>query len=102
MQVLFYLICMILYLPFLYAAYSRLWWFIIPSSMLAKAVIDHIFVQRAKKKALADSHPSDTDAEENPFMASAYIRQYTTSGLGALFMLLGSNLDSKTRLWRVA
>ena len=32
--------------------------------MLAKAVIDHIFVQRAKKKALADSHTSDTDDED--------------------------------------
>ena len=61
--------------------------------MLAKAVIDHIFVQRAKKKALADSHTSDTDDEENPFMASAYIKQYTTSGLGVLLILSDHDLD---------
>ena len=61
--------------------------------MLVKAIIDHIFVQRAKKKALADSHTSDTDDEENPFMASAYIKQYTTSGLGVLFVVLGHDAD---------
>ena len=92
-QVLFYLICMVLYLPFLYVAYSPLWWLIVPSSMLVKAIIDHIFVQRAKKKALADSHTSDMDAEANPFIASAYVKQYTTSGLGVLFIMLVHDLD---------
>ena len=92
-HILFYLMWMVLYLPFLYAAYSRSWWFIVPSSMLVKAVIDHIFVQRAKKKALADSHTSDMDAEANPFIASAYVKQYTTSGLGVLLIMLAHDLD---------
>ena len=91
-QVLSYVVCMILYLPFLHAAYSPLWRFLVPSSMLAKAIIDHIFVQRAKK-ALADSHTSDMDAEANPFIASAYVKQYTTSGLGALIIMLIHDLD---------
>ena len=61
--------------------------------MLAKAIIDHIFVQRAKQKALADPHTSDMDAEANPFIASAYVKQYTMSGLGVLLILLGHDLD---------
>ena len=61
--------------------------------MLVKAIIDHIFVQRAKKKALADSHTSDMDAEANPFIASAYVKQYTTSGLGVLLIMLVHDLD---------
>ena len=84
---------MVVYLPFLHVAYSPLWWYIVPSSMLAKAIIDHIFVQCAKKKALADSHTSDMDAEANPFIASAYVKQYTTSGLGVLLIMLVHDLD---------
>ena len=33
------------------------------------------------------------DDEENPFMASAYIKQYTTSVLGVLFIVLGHDAD---------
>ena len=84
---------MVVYLPFIHVAYSPPWWYIVPSSMLAKAIIDHIFVQRAKKKALADSHTSDMDAEANPFIASAYVKQYPTSGLGALIIMLIHDLD---------
>ena len=84
---------MVLYLPFLYVAYSPLWWLLVPSSMLAKAVINHIFVQRTKQEALADPHTSDMDAEANPFIASAYVKQYTTSGLGVLLIMLAHDLD---------
>ena len=84
---------MVLYLASLYVTYSCIRWFLVPSSMLAKAIIDHIFVQRAKKKALADSHTSDMDAEANPFIASAYVKQYTTSGLGVLLIMLAHDLD---------
>ena len=61
--------------------------------MLVKAIIDHIFVQRAKQKALANPHTSDVDAEANPFIASAYVKQYTMSGLGVLLILLDHDLD---------
>ena len=84
---------MVLYLASLYATYSCIRWFLVPSSMLAKAIIDHIFVQRAKQKALADPHTSDMDAEANPFIASAYVKQYTMSGLGVLLILLDHDLD---------
>ena len=65
---------MVLYLPFLYVSYSPLWWYIVPSSMLAKAIIDHTFVQYAKKTALANSRTRGIDAEVNPFIASAYVK----------------------------
>ena len=83
---------MVLYLPFLYVSYSPLWWYIVPSSMLAKAIIDHIFVQRAEK-ALANSRTSGIDADTNLFVIAAYTKEFTTVCLWALFLLLGNDAD---------
>ena len=61
--------------------------------MLAKAIIDHIFVQCAKKKVLANSRTSSIDADTNPFVIAENTKEFTTVCLWVLFLLLGNDAD---------
>ena len=61
--------------------------------MLTKAIIDHILVQRAKQKALANSRTSGIDADTNLFVTAVHTKEFTIVCLWVLFLLLGNDAD---------